>query len=115
MEAKNPREGCAALVLGHYHQRRAGVARIRQTWLPTARICQPDQASQPARGTRSPPGMAPKLWRASPQYQGRFAFPPEMAFGRQVLMRDAAANLGEEAPVPFGTAGKGRGSDTLSA
>jgi hypothetical protein len=45
MEAKNPREGCAALVLGHYHQRRAGVARIRQTWLPTARIRQPDQAS----------------------------------------------------------------------
>jgi hypothetical protein len=35
MEGKNPREGCAALVLGHYHQRRAGVARIRQTWLPS--------------------------------------------------------------------------------
>jgi hypothetical protein len=34
MEAKDPREGCAALVLGHYHQRRAGVARIGQTWLP---------------------------------------------------------------------------------
>jgi hypothetical protein len=48
MEAKNPREGCAALVLGHYYQRRAGVARIRQTWLPTARIRRPDQASQPA-------------------------------------------------------------------
>jgi hypothetical protein len=46
MEAKNPREGCAALVLGHYHQRRAGVARIRQTWLPIARIRQPDQASR---------------------------------------------------------------------
>ena len=45
MEAKNPREGCAALVLGHYHQRRAGVARIGQTWLPIVRIRQPDQAS----------------------------------------------------------------------
>jgi hypothetical protein len=48
MEAKNPREGCAALVLGHYRQRRASVARIRQTWLPTNTIRQPDQASQPA-------------------------------------------------------------------
>jgi hypothetical protein len=48
MEAKNPREGCAALVLKHYHQRRAGEARIRQTWLPTGRIRQPDEASQPA-------------------------------------------------------------------
>jgi hypothetical protein len=48
MEAKNPREGWAALVLGHYHQRRAGVARIRQTWLPAFRVRQPDQASQPA-------------------------------------------------------------------
>jgi hypothetical protein len=46
MEGKNPREGCAALVLGRYHQRRAGVARIRQTWLPTGRIRQPDEASQ---------------------------------------------------------------------
>ena len=45
---KTPREGWAALVLRHYHQRRAGVARIRQTWLPTARLRQPDQASQPA-------------------------------------------------------------------
>jgi hypothetical protein len=34
MEGKKPREGCAALVLEHYHQRRAGVARIGQTWLP---------------------------------------------------------------------------------
>jgi hypothetical protein len=48
MEGKNPREGCAALILRHYHQRRAGVARIRQTWLPPGRICQPDEASQPA-------------------------------------------------------------------
>jgi hypothetical protein len=36
MDGKNPREGCAALVLEHYHQRRAGVARIGQTWLPVA-------------------------------------------------------------------------------
>jgi len=36
MEGENPREGWAALVLRHYHQRRAGVARIRQTWLPGA-------------------------------------------------------------------------------
>src|ERR1022692_3166456 len=43
-----PREGCAALVLRHYHQRRAGVARIGQTWLPTGRIRQPDKAAQPA-------------------------------------------------------------------
>jgi hypothetical protein len=48
MEGKNPREGWAALILKHYRQRRAGVARIRHTWLPTVRICQPDQASQPA-------------------------------------------------------------------
>jgi hypothetical protein len=48
MEAKNPREGCAALVLRRYRQRRAGVARIRQTWLPIDRIRQQDQASQPA-------------------------------------------------------------------
>ena len=34
MEGRNPREGCAALVLRHYRQRRAGVARIGQTWLP---------------------------------------------------------------------------------
>ena len=47
MEGKNPREGCAALVLRHYHQRRAGVARIGQTWLPTGRIRQPEEASQP--------------------------------------------------------------------
>jgi len=46
MEWKNPREGCAALVLRHYHQRRAGIARIRQTWLPTGRIRQPDEESQ---------------------------------------------------------------------
>jgi hypothetical protein len=48
MERKNPREGYAALILRHYHQRRAGVARIRQTWLPPGRIRQPDEASQPA-------------------------------------------------------------------
>ena len=41
MERNHPREDCAALILGHYHQRRAGVARIRQTWLPTVRIRQP--------------------------------------------------------------------------
>ena len=46
MEGKNPREGCAALVLRHYHQRRAGIARIRQTWLPTSRIRKPDNAPQ---------------------------------------------------------------------
>src|SRR5271165_4106347 len=40
---KTSREGWAALVLRHYHQRRAGVARIRQTWLPSARIRQPDR------------------------------------------------------------------------
>src|SRR5579862_4103180 len=43
-EGKTPREGWAALVLRHYHQRRAGVARIRQTWLPSVRIRQPDGA-----------------------------------------------------------------------
>src|SRR5579859_8235679 len=37
-KGKTPREGWAALVLRHYHQRRAGVARIRQTWLPRLRI-----------------------------------------------------------------------------
>jgi hypothetical protein len=46
MEGKNPREGCAALVLRYYLQHRAGVARIRQTWLPTGRIRHPDAASQ---------------------------------------------------------------------
>src|SRR5580704_15249007 len=53
---KTPREGWAALVLGHYRQRRAGVARIRQTWLPSARIRQPDgHFHRPARAiTRSP-------------------------------------------------------------
>src|SRR5437763_12227498 len=35
-DKQNPREGCAALVLRCYLQRRAGVARIRQTWLPTS-------------------------------------------------------------------------------
>src|ERR1700733_3726083 len=34
MGEENPRKGCAALVLCHYFQRRAGVARIRQAWLP---------------------------------------------------------------------------------
>jgi hypothetical protein len=48
MEAKNPREGWAALILRHCHQRRAGVARIRQTWLPNASVRQPDQVSQQA-------------------------------------------------------------------
>src|SRR5215831_756757 len=33
-EIRTPREGCAALVLKRYRQRRAGLARIRQTWLP---------------------------------------------------------------------------------
>ena len=55
MEGKNPREGCAALVLRHYRQRRAGVARIRQTWLPTGRIRQPNEASQPACGAGPSP------------------------------------------------------------
>lgn len=50
MEANHPREGCAALVLRHYRQRRAGVARIRQTWLPTETIRRQDRASQPAEG-----------------------------------------------------------------
>ena len=36
MEGNNPREDCAALMLGHYDQGRSGAARIRQTWLPTA-------------------------------------------------------------------------------
>ena len=49
MEGKNPREGCAALVLKHYHQRRAGVARIGQTWLPTRTIRQPGKSAQRAR------------------------------------------------------------------
>jgi len=31
---KHPRKGCAALVLNHYRQRRAGAVRIRQAWLP---------------------------------------------------------------------------------
>jgi hypothetical protein len=78
MEAKNPREGWAALILRHWHQRRAGVARIRQTWLPSATICQPDQASQQAWHRRWEPSWEPhrrigmmlsscpgRLWRGS--------------------------------------------------
>jgi hypothetical protein len=66
MEGRNPRKGCAALVLGHYHQRRAGVARIRQTWLPPGRIRQPDEASQPA--SRVPgSGSAGGLLRNPPE------------------------------------------------
>jgi hypothetical protein len=66
MEAKNPREGCAALVLGHYHQRRAGVARIRQTWLPTARLREPDQASQPACAAGCKCGRPPTVGVSTP-------------------------------------------------
>jgi hypothetical protein len=54
MEGKeNPRKGCAALVLGHYLQRRAGVARIRQAWLPAS-----GYAAGPS-GTQAP---APVTW-----------------------------------------------------
>src|ERR1700722_3845692 len=45
-KGKTPREGWAALVLRHYHQRRAGVARIRQTWLPSLSIRQLDGHSR---------------------------------------------------------------------
>jgi hypothetical protein len=56
MEGKTPREGWAALVLRHYHRRRAGVAGIRQTWLPFTRVRQPD--GRYARWRRLPAGGA---------------------------------------------------------
>jgi hypothetical protein len=77
MDGKTPREGWAALVLRHYHQRRAGVARIRQTWLPSARIRQPERSGCPqgalgparVRSTRTP--QAPFAPQASAAPPGR--------------------------------------------
>jgi hypothetical protein len=47
------------------------------TWLGTRRPVGGGDLTR----KRSGPGMAPELRRAFPQYQGRFAFPSEMAFG----------------------------------
>jgi hypothetical protein len=67
---KTPREGWAALVLRHYHQRRAGVARIRQTWLPSSSIRQPDRHShKPARAAIT---SSPRLRWSTDDQAGEF-------------------------------------------
>jgi hypothetical protein len=75
MEGKeHSRKGCAALVLDHYLQRRAGVARIRQAWLPPSvyaantpvpATCR--QGSEPYRTTvtQGPAETAGRAWEVA--------------------------------------------------